>query len=231
MSFELDCTPMGSMHVDSHEEGPIATNTYLVASEDDAIVIDPAWKGEGIARRIAADHPELRIRAIVCTHCHGDHVGGVAGMRRELGDEVPFVISAIDAPYIEGAVNHMKRNWGLNIEMPPEPDRLLREGDAVEFGSVRLQVIETPGHTRGGIVLFAATQDGNIAFVGDTLFPGSHGRTDLDGGDDAAIMASLGKLGRLLPVDTLVCAGHGPVTTIARELETNPFMQLALKNE
>lgn len=229
MPFELDLTPTGSMQVESHEEGPLSTNTYLVMSEGEAIVIDPAWKGERICARIAEEHPDVRIRAIVCTHCHGDHVGGVAGMRRELGDGVPFVISAVDAPYLEAAVTHM-RGWGLNVEQPPAPDRLLHEGDVVEVGSVRLQVIETPGHTRGGIVLFAATRDGDTAFVGDTLFPGSHGRTDLDGGDDAAIMASLGKLGRMLPVDTLVCAGHGPVTTIARERETNPFMQLALKN-
>ena len=79
--------------------------------------------------------------------------------------------------------------WGIETPDPGEPTRLLAEGDTIELGDICLQVIETPGHTPGGIVLFAATEQGNIAFVGDTLFPGSHGRTDLSGGDEAAICA------------------------------------------
>ena len=93
------------------------------------------------------------------------------------------------------------------------------------MGDAVLQVIETPGHTPGGIVLFAATEEGNLAFVGDTLFPGSHGRTDLEGGDEAEIMESLAKLATLLPPDTRCLIGHGSSTTIARELATNPFMR------
>lgn len=78
--------------------------------------------------------------------------------------------------------------WGIETPDPGEPTRLLAEGDTIELGDICLQVIEVPGHTPGGIVLFAATEQGNIAFVGDTLFPGSHGRTDLSGGDEAAIL-------------------------------------------
>mgnify|MGYP000111015646 CR=1 FL=1 len=109
---------------------------------------------------------------------------------------------------------------------PGEPTRLLAEGDAIEVGDIYLQVIETPGHTPGGIVLFAATEQGNIAFVGDTLFPGGHGRTDLSGGDEAAILRSLSKLARLLPPDTVCLTGHGDSTTMARELMQNPFMRM-----
>ena len=115
--------------------------------------------------------------------------------------------------------------WGIETPNPGEPTRLLAEGDAIEMGDICLQVIETPGHTPGGIVLFAATEQGNIAFVGDTLFPGSHGRTDLAGGDEAAIMRSLSKLARLLPADTTCLVGHGPSTTMQTECEHNPFMR------
>ena len=116
--------------------------------------------------------------------------------------------------------------WGIETPDPGEPTRLLAEGDTIEVGDVCLQVIETPGHTPGGIVLFAATEQGNIAFVGDTLFPGSHGRTDLSGGDEAAIMCSLSKLAKMLPPDTVCLTGHGDSTTMARELMQNPFMQM-----
>lgn len=116
--------------------------------------------------------------------------------------------------------------WGIETPDPGEPTRLLAEGDTIEVGDVCLQVIETPGHTPGGIVLFAATGQGNIAFVGDTLFPGSHGRTDLSGGDEAAIMRSLAKLAKMLPPDTVCLMGHGDSTTVARELMQNPFMQM-----
>ena len=103
--------------------------------------------------------------------------------------------------------------WGIETPDPGEPTRLLAEGDTIEVGDICLQVIETPGHTPGGIVLFAATEQGNIAFVGDTLFPGSHGRTDLSGGDEAAILRSLSKLAQILPPDTVCLTGHGDSTT------------------
>lgn len=115
--------------------------------------------------------------------------------------------------------------WGIETPDPGEPTHLLAEGDVIEVGDIYLQVIETPGHTLGGIVLFAATEQGNIAFVGDTLFPGSHGRTDLAGGDEAAILRSLSKLAHMLPPDTVCLTGHGPSTTMARELMCNPFMR------
>ena len=109
------------------------------------------------------------------------------------------MISALDAPHLAEAVRSMKTTWGIDTEMPPAPDRLLEEGDTVEVGDACLQVLSTPGHTPGGIVLFAATSDANIAFVGDTLFPGGHGRVDLPGGDEGLIMRSLARIGTLCP--------------------------------
>ena len=229
LSVELDCAPRGGVQVECAVNGPIETNTYFVVSGGEALVIDPAWEGERLARNFVEAHPDVRIRAIVCTHCHGDHVGGVAGMRRVLGDSVPFAISEVDSAYIESAVERMQRTWGFDIEMPPAPDVLLSEGDVVEVGDARLQVLLTPGHTPGGIVLFCASEQGNVAFVGDTLFPGAHGRTDLEGGSDAQIMRSLAKLGSSLPQDTTCLIGHGPSTTVAAELAGNPFMVRAMK--
>ena len=107
----------------------------------------------------------------------------------------------------------------------PDPDRTLAEGDVLTVGTATFTVMETPGHTPGGIVLVGGGSAEGVAFVGDTLFPGSHGRTDLKGGDEATIMASLARMAAEIdPATTLLC-GHGPATTMARELATNPFLR------
>ena len=162
----------------------------------------------------------------VCTHGHADHVGGVAGVRTTVGEGCQYELCAKDVAVPHANIEEQRAMWGIETPDPGEPTRLLAEGDTIEVGDICLQVIETPGHTPGGIVLFAATEQGNIAFVGDTLFPGSHGRTDLSGGDEAAILRSLSKLARLLPPDTVCLTGHGDSTTMARELMQNPFMQV-----
>ncbi len=223
--FTLDLSPRGRIAVDCIVDGPLGTNVYVVTSGGEALVIDPAWDGAAIARRIADAHPDVRVTGIVCTHGHADHVGGVAALRRALGDQVPFMLSAGDVDIVAGSIVHQRQSWGVDAEDPGTPDRLLREGDAIAVGDAVLQVVETPGHTPGGIVLFAATEAGNIAFVGDTLFPGSCGRTDLAGGDEATLLRSLARMGRLLPADTFCFVGHGDGTTIERELASNPFMQ------
>ncbi len=196
--LELDVEPKGHVRVEAVVTGPLETNVYFLISNGEAIV---------------------------CTHGHADHVGGVAGMKRAFGGDVPFALAAADAPAIEANIAYQRRMWGIEVEDPGAPDRLLHEGDVIQVGEASLQVIETPGHTPGGIVLFAATEDGDVAFVGDTLFPGSHGRTDLEGGSEGEILASLSKIAELLPPDTRCYIGHGPSTTIARELVTNPFMR------
>lgn len=174
--------------------------------------------------------PGKRVAAIICTHGHADHIGGVAGMRRALGSDVPFLISEADSEIMGRAIEDMREMWGFDHELPPAPDRLLNEGDVVAFGDVELQVVATPGHTPGGIVLFCAAATGNVAFVGDTLFPGAHGRTDLEGGSEKQIIDSLGKIGALLPADTLCLIGHNDTTTIERELESNLFMRRGLRH-
>ena len=223
-TMELDLEPEGSLSIECVVDGPIETNTYFVMSEGEAVIIDPGWEGEKLVQGFKERHPDLAVTAIISTHAHADHTGGVAGARRQLGPGVPYLISAVDAPMVESDVVRMRDKWGFDYESPGEPTRLLEEGDTVPVGPVRLQVFLVPGHTPGGIVLFAAAREGPVAFVGDTLFPGSHGRTDLPGGSEEAIMRSLAKMARLLPKETLCLTGHNESTTMARELRGNPYV-------
>lgn len=223
--MDLDCTPRGTLAVECLVNGPIETNTYFVGSAGEWIAIDPAWDGETLVRRFFQEHPDDRLLGAVCTHGHADHVGGVAGVRAALGEDALYALCAKDVAIPAQNIAEQRAGWGIETPEPGEPTRLLAEGDAINVGECILQVIETPGHTPGGIVLFAACENGNIAFVGDTLFPGGHGRTDLAGGDGAAILDSLSKLPRLLPADTTCLVGHGPATTIQAELARNPFMR------
>lgn len=222
--FALDLTPHGTLDITCIVNGPIQTNTYFVCSAGEVVVIDPAWEGEKLVRDYLATRPDAKIVATVCTHGHSDHVGGVAGVRRAVGGDLPYLLPERDADFVAPALESMRTLWRITFEDPGEPTRLLSEGDTVDFGDVSLQVIETPGHTPGGIVLFGATESGNVAFVGDTLFPGSHGRTDLEGGDERTILASLAKMARLLPGDTVCMIGHNGSTTMADEVAHNPFM-------
>lgn len=221
----LDLTLRGSALIEMLVCGPIQTNSYAVISSGECIFVDPAWEGERLVEHIRTAHPEVRVLGSVCTHGHADHVGGVAGVRAAVGADALYELCGKDAAVPQANIEEQRAMWGIETPDPGEPTRLLAEGDAIEVGDICLQVIETPGHTPGGIVLFAATEQGNIAFVGDTLFPGSHGRTDLAGGDEAAILRSLSKLARLLPPDTVCLTGHGDSTAMARELMQNPFMQ------
>lgn len=223
--FTLDLTPRGTLAIDCVTNGPITTNTYFAVSGDEAVIIDSAWDGVELARHFALKHPGVRVVALLCTHGHADHLGGVAGLRRVLGEQVPYLLPAGDVETVGESIQKQLRSWDIDTPDPGEPDRLLNEGDVIEVGDARLQAFSVPGHTRGGMVYFAATTGGNVAFVGDTLFPGSHGRTDLPGGDEATILKSLAKMARLMPADTLCLIGHGPTTTMAREIATNPFMQ------
>lgn len=154
----LDLTPKGSVEIETLVNGPIQTNSYAVISDNECVIIDPAWEGERLVEHIRAEHPGVRVLGAVCTHGHADHVGGVAGVRTAVGEGCQYELCAKDVAVPYANIEEQRAMWGIETPDPGEPTRLLAEGDAIEVGDICLQVIETPGHTPGGIVLFAATE-------------------------------------------------------------------------
>ena len=197
------------------------------AKTREAIVIDPGDEVERILEVIARH--DLKVCAILNTHAHIDHVGGLQKMKHATG--APVLMHPEDLELYRRLA--IQARWiGMPTPGLVEPDGELREGDTVRWGCYQARVLHTPGHTRGSVCLHlpqsAATQtdeQADILFAGDTLFAGSIGRTDLWGGSIEDIMRSLkGKL-LALPDDTRVYPGHGPATTIGQERETNPFLR------
>lgn len=182
-------------------------------------VIDPGGDLHRIRDAIA--ETGVTVEKIILTHGHIDHAGGAADLRDELGVPVEGPHEA-DKPLLE-RLPEQARVYGLDGVRAVTPDRWLNEGDTVTVGGMTLEVLHCPGHSPGSVVLFAS-QD-RFALVGDVLFNGSVGRTDLPGGDGAALMSSIKT--KLLPLGddvTFIC-GHGPASTIGQERATNPFLQ------
>ena len=193
-----------------------------------AICIDPGDDSESIARAINQHGFELQ--AIACTHAHLDHVGGVAALKKRK-PEAQIIIHAADEPlYLElpnqpswlGIPRSQWTDYGFNYEQPPNADQYWSDGQIYEVGELSFKVIHCPGHTPGHVVLFEPGE--KKVFVGDCLFAGSIGRTDLPGGSTEQLMDSL--FNKILPLgdDVTVYSGHGPTTTIGRERQTNPFL-------
>jgi glyoxylase-like metal-dependent hydrolase (beta-lactamase superfamily II) len=197
--------------------GALDTNCFVVGDDSGGpvVVIDPADDSNAILDVIGSH----AIAAVVLTHGHFDHLGGVAGLVRDTG--APLMVHAADADAITSAESNGGALFGFGA-FAPRADRRLAEGETIEAGSLRLEVLHTPGHTPGGIALLG---EGHL-FAGDTLFAGSVGRTDFGGGDARALRASIARLAGL-PAETIVHPGHGPDTTIAREIKVNPFFPRA----
>lgn len=200
------------------EVGPLACNCYVVGDPvtKEAIVIDPG----GDARVIvdALTEQELRVKAIVATHAHFDHL--VAA--RELRDatSATFYMHDEDRPLLDWFQESGRLFLGIELPPPPEIDTAAGEGDLIKAGSTELEVIHTPGHSPGSISLVAP----GIVFSGDTLFARGVGRTDLPGGDGKALVAAIKEKIFNLDDDTPVFPGHGPSTTVGDEKRLNPFV-------
>jgi glyoxylase-like metal-dependent hydrolase (beta-lactamase superfamily II) len=190
--------------------GPIQTNCYAFVSDGECMVVDPGDSGADIADRL----DDVDVRLIVATHGHGDHVSGVAALKEET--DAPFAMSAEDREM----ATHATQTSRFADEDAPEPDRILKEGDTIHIGSADFEVIAAPGHTPGGLVLLGQ----GIAFVGDTIFAGSAGRTDLPGGDPQVMKQTLARLRTLIPPKTVLLCGHNAATTMERELVGNPWL-------
>lgn len=209
------------MQIDVIVVGALQVNCYLVADPEtgSAVVIDPGDEPDRILDRIA--QRRYRIHAILLTHAHFDHILGVRGVKESLG--VPVMMSKADE-YLYKGLPEIARQYGFEADAPPAVDRYLAGGDLVPVGSKTLTILETPGHSPGGLS-FLAVGDPDCLFGGDALFQGSIGRTDLPGASFELLCASIRNQFYSRNGRTVVYPGHGPVTTIADEKEHNPFVR------
>jgi glyoxylase-like metal-dependent hydrolase (beta-lactamase superfamily II) len=197
--------------------GPIQANCFILGCEEtlEAVVIDPGEEADRILHGLAESN--LTVKYIINTHGHMDHVSANKRLNEVTG--APILIHPLDAPLLT-QVAESAAAWGLKAEDSPAPEKELQDGDEITFGKITLTVIHTPGHTRGGISLYAKED----VFVGDTLFAGSIGRTDFPGGSFETIKESIQQKLFILGDNVRVHTGHGPTTTIGQERRHNPFV-------
>jgi len=187
----------------------------------DAIVIDPGAQNDQEIAKLEGfiDDKQLHVRYIVATHGHLDHTAGVNALAERYG--APFAMSEKDT-VLESLNRSISSMMGPNYTPLREPDCPIKEGDVLEAGSVKLKVLETPGHTPGGVSLYLESE--GVVFSGDTLFRGSIGRTDFPKGNYPDLMKSILHKLLTLPPETKVLTGHGDNTDLAQERDTNPFI-------
>ena len=191
----------------------IQNNVFIISDDAATIVVDPSCKADEILKAVG----NRKVDAIILTHRHSDHVGAAKALRDKTGATV--IASAIDAPIISG--EQKLPHDDMRFE-PCPVDQTVADGDILKIGNMPWKVISTPGHTPGGICLFLAPQFGSnpqgapVLISGDTLFCGSIGRTDFQGGDMRAMRASLKRVAAL-PDDTIALPGHESLTRIGDE--------------
>ena len=211
------------MIIESAAGGPFMTNGCVVGCQRtrEAVLIDP---GDAVEELLAfLEREGLTARAILLTHAHVDHVSGVGRAKRALG--VPIHLHRDDHFLYEKAAAHGAL-FGFDVEQPPPIDVFYEGQGPYTFGDYEVHVHHTPGHCPGGVCLQIGSRGtvGQALFVGDTLFAGSIGRTDLPGGDFDTLMRSITTVLYAFGDDARVYSGHGPETTIGRERRTNPFL-------
>jgi hydroxyacylglutathione hydrolase len=211
------------MLIETRAAAPFFKNGFVLGCEDtrEAVVIDPGDEVEELLDIVRSE--QLRVTHILLTHAHVDHITGVARAKAEL--KVPVHLHRDDLPLYDNAVNQ-SRMFGIQVEQPPPVDVFYQPGESIVFGRYQAQPHHTPGHCPGGVCLQVGRVGtaGNMLFVGDTLFAGSIGRTDLPGGDYVTLIDSITRVLFAFGDDAEVYPGHGPATTIGRERRTNPFL-------
>ena len=208
------------MILETFPVGPLACNCTILGDEEshDAIVIDPGDEVGRIHRRL--DSLGLKLKQIIVTHAHIDHVGGALRLKRLTG--APNLLNENDLPLL--AMMESQAGWiGIPTPETAPPDGSLADGQLVGLDRYPAEVLHTPGHTQGSVCLHFAPL--KLLVAGDTLFAGSIGRTDLPGGNSEQIIDSIHSRLLPLPDETRVLTGHGPATTIGAERRSNPFLR------
>lgn len=211
-----------AIKVNTLELGPLLTNCYIVSDtlSSDAVCVDPASEAEQVIAFLHLN--KLNLKAILLTHGHGDHIGGVAGVKAAY--DVPVIIHAADAEMLKCSTLNLSIMLGADITAPAA-DKYPQDRECLVCGSLELLVLFTPGHTPGGISFFIAG-DTNILLSGDTLFDHEVGRCDFPRGNFATLQHSIRTQLFTLPDDTLVFPGHGSSTTIGVEKAENPYLKM-----
>ncbi|MCE2503042.1 MAG: MBL fold metallo-hydrolase [Chlorobi bacterium] len=210
-----------SITIEGFTNGPAATNSFLLWDDrKHGMIIDtpPASFNE---MTDAIEREEIKPTALVLTHTHWDHTADVNLFKERFGDDLLIYVHPDDEYRLKDPMKYLE--WPIPLEMDPtKPDRYLRHGNLLRLGEMSFGVLHTPGHTEGSICLYG--EERSIIFVGDVLFSGSVGRTDLPGGHHQRLTSSIREHLLPLPEKTRVYPGHGPATTIGVERETNPFV-------
>jgi hydroxyacylglutathione hydrolase len=211
------------------ETGPLLVSCYIVGDEEtrEAAVFDPGGDADEIVKELEGNG--LNLKYIINTHTHWDHVGGNKELQEATG--APIVCHRKEATAL-GAASDRAAFWGTSASNS-EASQFIEEGDVIEVGSIRFEVIDLRGHSDAGlgfvfegeVEMESGKEMRKLVICGDALFAGSIGRTDFPGGDMELLLQNIRKKIFSLPDDTLVLPGHGPVTTVGREKQHNPFFQ------
>lgn len=200
--------------------GPFQTNLYVVgcATTGEAAIVDGGGDAEGLIA--LAQDANLTIKQLLQTHAHIDHVLALPRLR-ELLPSAPIAMHPYDQPLYD-SLPMQAAMFGLRAGAMPPIDARLEDGQTVRVGDLEAEVILAPGHSPGSVIFYFRAQA--LMLSGDVLFAGSIGRVDLPGADIRAMQRSLDRL-KTFPPNTLICSGHGPVTTLGQEIQTNPFLK------
>jgi hydroxyacylglutathione hydrolase len=208
-----------TLHIRTFVAPGFGENGYIAwrSGSPTAVCIDPGNSVQQMQQQL--DEEQLSVGAILLTHAHIDHVEGLAAMVRLTG--APIHLHPADRPLYDN-VARQAQQFGMHIEAPPPVNHTLEHGQTLEIGGVTYAVRHVPGHSPGHVLFHVA--DAGLAFVGDIVFQGSIGRTDLPGGDYGQLIDGIRESLLTLPDDTQLYPGHGPPTTVGHERATNPFL-------